>query len=280
MKRTPRHRMHVVRLAIATFALLVSFLPVRAQIGAIPTFPLLYDLTPESRYEEGCFAPCLCPILLQDGVRGSFTLNFIGFESPFIVYEVRDISWSAPALGKTFTGSGTYRIGWRGVALQQLQVDLSENGGAPIKLDSGVVPVTAPFPAIDVAISEHGFFCYDRAFYLKAKPVRPVKLDVRVDRSSLSWDPFPDSPAYDVAIGSLGVLRQTRGDFTAATTGCLASGTTTPDVAQSDAPPAGEAFWYLVRSDGGVAGMTYDAGDPGQGGTCDAQIDAAPAACP
>ena len=140
--------------------------------------------------------------------------------------------------------------------------------------------VTAPFPLIDVAISIHGFFCHDKAFYLKAAPANAVRLSVAVDPPSLSWQAFPDSPGYDAVYGSLTVLRETGGDFTAATSGCLAS-----DVASSPAdaapdPPVGEAFWYLVRSYGGVAGMTYDAGDPGQGGSCDAQIDAATAACP
>src|SRR5262245_46430256 len=158
MNLSPRHRIHVFRLAMSTFALLVSILPARAQIGAIPTFPLLYDLTPESRYEEGCFAPCMCPIFLRDVVKGGFTLDFVGFQSPFIVYDVRDVDFTVAGLGKRFTGSGRYSIGWRGVALQQLQLDLSENGGPPAKFDSGLVPVTAPFPSIDIAISQHGFY--------------------------------------------------------------------------------------------------------------------------
>ena len=280
MRRSIRPGAIVVRAALSVVVLAASILQIRAQASPRPPFPIDYDLAPESRYEEGCFAPCMCPILLQDGVKGGFTLNFAGFEAPYIVYDVTDISWSVGSLGRTFTGSGRYPIGWRGTALQQLQVDLSENGGAPIKFDSGLVPVTAQFPSIDIAISQNGFYCHDKAFYLKAKPVRPVKVDVRVDRSNVSWDLFPDSPAYDVVVGSLGALRQTGGNFTAATTGCLANATNVPDVGLSDDPTAGEAFWYLVRSDGGVAGLTYDAGDPGQGGTCDAQINAAPAACP
>ncbi len=264
---------------LLAIVLAASVLPARAQSGVRPPFPASYVLTPDSRYEEGCFAPCMCPILLADGTKGGFTLSFKEFHAPFIVYDVQDLTWSVPVLGKTFTGSGRYLIGWKGYAQQQLQVDLSENGALPVRFDSGLVPVTAPFPFIDVAISEHGFFCYDKGFFLKAAPARPIKMSAQVEPSNVSWDLFPDSPGYDVVFGSLTVLRQTGGDFTAATAGCLGS-----DVASSPAggpadPPVGEAFWYLVRSRGGVAGTTYDAGDPGLGGSCDAQIDAAPDAC-
>ena len=76
------------------------------------------------------------------------------------------------------------------------------------------------------------------------------------------------------------MLRATGGDFTAATAGCLGSDIASSPVRESSGPPAGEAFWYLVRARGGVAGTTYDSGDPGKDGTCDAQIDAAQGACP
>jgi hypothetical protein len=271
---------HPARAALALAAVVAaSVVPARAQSAAPNVFPVPYVLTPESRYEEGCFAPCECPILLADGVKGGFALSFNTFQPPFIVYDVRDILWSVPTLSKTFTGSGKYLIGWKGTAQQQLQIDLSENGAAPVRFDSGLVPVTVPFPLIDVAISEHGFFCYDKAFYLKAAPGRPISMGVQVDSSDVSWDMFPDSPAYDAVFGSVSVLRQTGGGFTAATAGCLAR-----DVVSSPAygaldPPVGEVYWYLVRGYGGVAGTTYDAGDPGAG-TRDAQINASPLACP
>jgi len=269
-------------IAALTLALILaaSFVPAQAQSNGSSPFPIPYMLLPDSRYEEGCFGPCMCPVFLADGVKGGFTLTFSGFEPPFIVYDVLDIDWTVPVLGKTYTGTGRYLIGWKGTAQQQLQADLSENGAPPVRFDSGLVPVTSPFPLIDVAISMHGFYCYDKGFFLKAAPAREVKLDVRIDPSDVSWELFPDSPGYDVAYGSLGVLRSTRGDFKSATAGCLGSDVTASPVGDSSGPPVGEAFWYLVRGYGGVAGMTYDAGDPGQGGTCDAQINAAPGACP
>jgi len=222
----------------------------------------------------------MCPIFFTDGVEGKFSLSFSGFERPFIVYDVRDIVWSVPGLGKTFTGSGRYLIGWRDHAQQQLQVDLSENGGPPARFDSGLVPVTAPFPMIDIAVSMHGFYCYDKGLFIKAAPARPVRMSMQVQPPDVSWDLFPDAPSYDVVFGSLNVLRQTGGDFTAATRGCLASNTASSPAGAPDNPPAGEAFWYFVRARGGVAGTTYDSGDPGQGGTCDARIDASPDSCP
>ena len=268
--------------AVLTLVVLLpaSVLLVRAQSAAPTVFPIPFLLSPDSRYEEGCFGPCECPIFFADGVKGGFTLSFSSFEPPFIVYDVQDILWSVPALSKTFTGSGRYLIGWKGTAQQQLQVDLSENGAAPARFDSGLVPVTVPFPLIDVAISEHAFVCYDKGFFLKASPGRPVKMGVQVDPSEVSWDLFPDSPAYDAVFGSVSVLRQTGGDFTAATAACLASDVASSPVGGAAAPPVGEAFWYLVRGYGGVAGTTYGSDDPAGAGTCDAQINASSNACP
>jgi len=276
----PGGRSGAARRALAlAFLLAASALPALAQQQS-PPFPIPYVLGPQTRYEEGCFGPCMCPILFQDQVKGGFTLSFNRFERPFIVYDVKDIDWTLPQLGKRFAGSGTYMIGWRGNAQQRLQVDLADSGGPPEHFDSGLVPVTAPFPLIDVNISINGFFCHDKAFYIKASPARPVCMNMQVDPSDVFWDPFADSPGYDVVFGSLTRLRDTGGDFTAATSGCLASGVASSPVSASADPPVGEAFWYLARSGGGVAGTTYDSGDPGEGGTCDARINASPNACP
>ena len=280
MRSSPLARPTAIAALTLAVILAASVFPARAQSNGTSPFPIPYVLLPDSRYEEGCFAPCMCPILLADGTKGGFTLSFSGFQPPFIVYDVLDITWSVPVLGKTFTGSGRYMIGWKGTAQQQLQAALSENGAPPEKFDSGLVPVTAPFPFIDIAISIHGFYCYDKAFYLKAAPARPVKLSLGVDPSDLFWDLFPDSPGYDAVFGSLSVLRGTGGDFTAATSGCLGSDVASSPVGGSSDPPLGEALWYLVRARGGVAGTTYDSGDPSKDGTCDARIDAAQGACP
>jgi len=266
---------------ILVLVLAASVLPAAAQSTAPrPPFPIPYVLSPDTRYEEGCFGACQCIVQFQDGVKGGFTLNFAGFQAPFIVYDVTDVKWVVPNLNHTFTGSGRYMIGWRGTPQQQLKLSLSEDGGTPVAFDSGLVPLKAPFPLIDISINMGGLVCYDKVFDIKAAPAWRVALDPRVDSWSLGWDLFPDAPAYDAVYGSLSALRASRGDFTSATAGCLASDVTYASVSSSDNPPLGEAFWYLVRAYGGVAGTTYDAGDPGVGGTCDAQIDASPYACP
>ena len=265
---------------VMSLILAAAVFPAGAQTSTRPPFPIPYVLDPDTVYEEGCFGACLCVVFLQDGVKGGFNLDFAGFEPPFIVYNVTDIKWFVPNLNHTFTGSGQYRIGWRGTAQQELKLSLSEDGGTPVTFDSGLVPVKVPFPLIDISINMNGLICYDKVFNIKAAPAWRVALTSRVDPSSLSWDLFPDAPAYDAVFGSLSLLRASAGDFTRATVGCVASDVASSPVDASPDPPVGEAFWYLVRAYGGVAGMTYDAGDPGQGGTCDAQIDAAPNACP
>ncbi|HYS79038.1 MAG TPA: hypothetical protein VEO94_09375, partial [Candidatus Dormibacteraeota bacterium] len=62
------------------FVLAASVIPVRAQTAAPSIFPISYVLSPDTRYEEGCFGPCMCPIMFSDGVKGGFTLSFSSFE--------------------------------------------------------------------------------------------------------------------------------------------------------------------------------------------------------
>lgn len=163
------------------FILAASVLPARAQLSSTSPFPIPFVLLPDSGYEEGCFAPCECPVFFTDGVTGGFTLNFIGFQPPFIVFDVQDINWSVPVLDKTFTGTGQYMIGWTGTAQQQLQADLSENGAPPVRFDSGLTPVTSPLPLINIAISMNGFYCYDKGFFLEAAPAGRSNLPSTVD---------------------------------------------------------------------------------------------------
>src|SRR5262245_59737217 len=107
MRSTIFHRATITCLALA-LTLAASILPAGAQTGVSPTFPIPYLMAPQSQYQEGCFGPCECAVLIVDGVQGGFTLSFSGFEAPFIVYDVQNIKWFVPGLNKTFTGSGRY----------------------------------------------------------------------------------------------------------------------------------------------------------------------------
>jgi len=71
-----RSRMPLVVILLAAVAILAAITgAVSAQTGAT-TSPTLYRLEPGSTYQHGCFAPCLCPILAEVPLRGTFGLAF------------------------------------------------------------------------------------------------------------------------------------------------------------------------------------------------------------
>jgi hypothetical protein len=97
---------------------------------------------------------------------------------------------------------------------------------------------------------------------------------------TISWDAVPGAQTYDVVRGPPGLLRGTGGDFTSSVSGCLGNdlpGTSTVD---PDAPGAGDGFWHLVRGSNCGGSGSYDEASPGQVGTRDGEILAAPGACP
>jgi hypothetical protein len=156
-----------------------------------------YALADESAFEQGCFAPCECPIFELRGLGGRFTLVPSGTDGGFLAYQVSGVDW-AFVRGETVVrarGDGTYR--WGGEPpLQQLVLDLSIDGGTVTRFDSGLVPVTAPFPRIAVAVSMNGFYCYDEVFAIQARPMRAA---------SAPTDPvLPLGPAH--GLGAAGTI--------------------------------------------------------------------------
>ena len=70
-----------------------------------------FALQKNSTYEDGCFAPCMCPVLIHDVLRGRFTLNFVDTENGYDVYDVKNVQWFVTLSdGSTIfiQGSGTY----------------------------------------------------------------------------------------------------------------------------------------------------------------------------
>jgi uncharacterized membrane protein len=94
------------------------------------------------------------------------------------------------------------------------------------------------------------------------------------------WSASPSATGYDLARGSLSILRSTIGDFSAATTDCLENdltGTSRDDVGT---PDADDGFWYLVRAANCGGSATFDSGAASQVGSRDAGIHASPSTCP
>jgi hypothetical protein len=99
--------------------------------------------------------------------------------------------------------------------------------------------------------------------------------------TEISWPPVDGASGYDAVEGDLGLLAATGGDFTAATLMCefQTSGATTGSWTSVVGPRQG--LWLLVRARGclGAPG-TYDEASASQQGSRDAEIEAAPGACP
>jgi hypothetical protein len=94
---------------------------------------------------------------------------------------------------------------------------------------------------------------------------------------TLRWETLPGALAFDVVQGDLAALRDGGGDFTGATTECVAAGAVGleayPEVFATSA-------WYLVRASFCQGAGSYDSGGSGQAAPRDAAIAASGAACP
>ncbi len=96
---------------------------------------------------------------------------------------------------------------------------------------------------------------------------------------TLTWCAVPDAQGYDVVTGELGSLIASAGNFTSATTECLADSVSTLALPLSNTPATGEGQWFLVRAVGVPSGG-YDTVFTSQVGEREAEIDAAAGACP
>ncbi len=140
---------------------------------AIDSVPVLYRLDRGSDYQQGCFGPCLCPILFSEGVKGTFVLTPAGVGPLFTAYAVSGINWMV-TLGGTdifITGSGKYRIGGEFALQQELTLDLKVGDNNVERFTSGLVTGPAPFPAIAITISMNNQTCFDTVFRIHASPV-------------------------------------------------------------------------------------------------------------
>jgi len=132
-----------------------------------------YGLEPESAYVEGCYPPCLCPLVFADSLSGTFVLSFEGATPDnYDHYAVTELDWTLTFGGQvtSITGTGHYQVGGQVAVMQRLELDLSFDGAAPAHFDSGLVPGGAGFPRIEIAVSENGMVCFDRVFELVAEP--------------------------------------------------------------------------------------------------------------
>jgi spore coat protein A len=103
-------------------------------------------------------------------------------------------------------------------------------------------------------------------------------LTLTARRTRLWWSTIGGAGSYDVVRGDLGTLRATSGNFTAATSVCLANDRIETFLDEPTLPTTpGSGLWYLVR---GQPAGTYDEGEPSQSGLRDAEIAASGHGCP
>ena len=244
---------------LATFSLASSAVP--------------YVLTAGSNYEEGCFAPCECPMLINAPLFGTFQMDLIGPGDVFDFYSVADVRWftSNATVTRRITGSGTYKIGELSTQ-QEMDLDLSIDQNVPQHFSSGLVNENVRFPDLAIQISKNGVFCQDTVMDLKARPTPHLA----VEPNRLVWDSGLEIPGYDVVVGSLRALRASGGDFSLAVSRCLANDLHAHETPFLDPAAADDALFVLVRA----AGSTYDTFAPTQVRSRDPGIAASPNACP
>jgi hypothetical protein len=147
--------------------------------------PIQYTMAPGSQLEFGCLGACACPVIFSGPVKGNFTFYRTGIDPLFTHYALLNINWTytmndgpggAPQT-RTVRGSGTYDVGGEVALLQRLTLDVTTDGTLPQHFDSGLVPVHATFPVIDVEARLHVNVCYDSLFHVIASPFGVAAVD-------------------------------------------------------------------------------------------------------
>ncbi len=162
-----------VPLALANPVCFGAFLHVSA--GAAPLSALVHYKLAAGTFQEGCLPPCMCPLMQEVPVTGTFDLVPIWRNPPSVEYGVVNLDWaihSFPPPLPAFipvNGAGIYQLfgGWPGSPHRML-LDL-EVGGADEHYDSGLVRGSS-MPIIPISLAMNGFFCYDRVFVILAVP--------------------------------------------------------------------------------------------------------------
>jgi len=166
-----RCRIHLAALPVVVSCALATL--TEPAKGGAANSSVVYQLNADSSFMQGCFPPCLCPVMLGDPVKGTFLLTPMGFDGLFNTYAITNVSWIFWINGTNLlvTGSGTYKVGGEVALQQELSLALRLGGSTVAQFDSGLVPDSAPFPDIKVTISMNRQVCYDKVFNVNASPV-------------------------------------------------------------------------------------------------------------
>ncbi len=135
----------------------------------------VFRMGPEGSFQEGCFPPCMCPMLMEQPVIGMMKFRYTGDEQGIQTYAVEDVNWKTQFLdpARRITGAGKFRIGSPGVLTllqQRMELDLRVGDDPVQHFDSGWVPVQGN-DGVRITVSINGMFCWDRAIDIDARPV-------------------------------------------------------------------------------------------------------------
>ena len=181
-----------IMLGVVTCMSVVDVPPTHAQTGT------RYVLGPNSFFQYGCFAPCLCPVFSSQSVQGTFDLKHLGFDGLYDTYEVSNVRWTVPTASTTLniTGSGLYRIGGEVAVQKQMVLDLAFGENPTQHFDSGLIGGEYDFPRIDISVSLHAMTCFDSVVHVQASPLSASSVEAETV-SPGAWqvravpNPFP-----------------------------------------------------------------------------------------
>lgn len=133
-----------------------------------------YTLGRRSRYQEGCWDPCDCPLLMPVPVYGGFGLVDLGGDIARHEWALVDLRWrivrdNAYDDITAVDGVGLYIFHGDFIAQRQMQLALSFDGGELMSFDSGILNEPPTFDRIDITLTMNNFVCFDRVFYLHAR---------------------------------------------------------------------------------------------------------------
>jgi hypothetical protein len=140
--------------------------------------PIQYTLGSGANLEFGCLGACACPVIFSGPMKGTFTFYRTGVDPLFTHYALLNIDWTytmndgpgGTARVAHVRGHGTYDLGGEVALTQRLTLEVTTDDTLPQHFDSGVVPVHAAFPIIDIEARVSVNACYDSAFHVVASP--------------------------------------------------------------------------------------------------------------
>ena len=139
----------------------------------------IFRLVERASFQEGCFAPCMCPVMVEQPMLGTFRLAYAG-ASGVDVYQVTGVNFEVPGheAASRISGTGKYSIGSPDAALmiqQRMELDLRVDDSPPAHFDSGWVSRPQD-GGIFIPVSIHGMYCWDRVITIDARMVPAAQL--------------------------------------------------------------------------------------------------------